>query len=667
MTTVPQWLTDGNLGSYSQDTSFYLNPIILTFASAEASSVGLLNGSLPQGLYWVQTDTYQVSIFGESYILDDDQNYEFTLRAVSNLGLICDRTFFLTITALIPAPIWHYQTVFLGYQRQNTATKFTVQAYTSTKYPISYTLLSAPAGSAINSTTGEISIPAIDDWGLSVPVVVKSTVLQSSSSAALYYDLLAFTSQPGWLTPAGEILQIGPGEYVEYLFQAYTTNGPACTFTFSPPFPAGYTLSSGGLLQGVAPVTEQIQNFTVIATNVNGTTAGTYSILVTRTLNSTLAWTSTVFDFGSINDGSFYKWKISATSSYKNILHYSITGGWLPNSLTLVPELGLIHGFVDFHAIDHTYRWEISVTDGVSTIVGEFSLSVLASTGNQYAEILMPVTGTLKQNILDQTYNSYPETTYISDPVMSLISGLKYHNMKSILDPIQPWLQTAQLQLGNLQIQGNILYRNAFDIKNGADLYSDGPGGQTIPQTLQNIRQVLRDKIGFIGDGQEKLPQGQVQWLPRINLTQSTQESRTPIADQVRGRIWRLEHLIAQAQGLSWQGSTSYDDDMTTLDGGITTFQDWNQANWLVFDQNSTIFEGNLTTWDHQVSMQGNSFSWNNITITGSTTWNDVYTGVFGLADAWKTSDTLIQYPVNLHSLQLSNQNTVYAGNLIAQ
>jgi hypothetical protein len=618
-------------------------------------------------MYYVQTDTYQVSVFGESDTISSDINAEFTLRVLNSVGLIADRTFFLTITALLPAPTWDNQNSFLGYQRQNHSAQFTVQAQTSTKYPIVYGLIGAPAGATINSNTGVITIPGPGDPAIPGHVVVKANVLQSSSSVALNYSVLYEYDLPGWLTPAGEILQIGPGEYVEYLFEAYTTNGPACTFSFNPPGPAGYTVSSAGLLQGVAPATEQIQNFTVVAQNINGTSMQSQSIWVTRSLNSTLAWTSTVFDFGSVDDGKFYTWQVSATSNYRNILKYTVTGGWMPNNLTLAGELGIIQGFVDFHAVDHSYRWEISVTDGVSTIVGEFTLTVLATTGDQYADILMPVTGKFKKALLTQTYNSYPDTLHVPDPVMSLISGLKYNSMKDLLEPVKPWLQTAELQLGNLQVDGNTLYRNAFDIKDGADLYAEGPGGQTIPQTLQNIRDVLINEVGFIGNGEEKLPTGQQTWYPRINLGSATKEARPASADVMRGKIWRLEHFIAQAQGLRLIGSTSYDDQTTTWDGGNTSFHDWTQANWLVWDKNLTTFDGNLTTWDHQMSAQGNAFSWNNVSISGSTTWQQAYGYVFGQADAWKTSETLYQFPVMLHTLQLSDENTVYAGNLAVE
>ena len=106
MTTPPQWLTDSNLGSYTQSYSFYIKPIVLTWSAASIVTVGLLNGTLPDGMYWVQTGTSEISVFGESAALDADLSSEFTFRVSDQNGLIADQTFFLTITALIPAPSW---------------------------------------------------------------------------------------------------------------------------------------------------------------------------------------------------------------------------------------------------------------------------------------------------------------------------------------------------------------------------------------------------------------------------------------------------------------------------------------------------------------------------------------------------------------------------------
>ena len=823
MITIPQWLTDSNLGSFPQTHSFYLQPVVLNFIT-DSNNVSLLNGSLPPGIYWYKADNdTKISLFGESDFLENDTTYEFSFRIINLDGLIADRTFFLTITAVIPAPTWNNQPTFLGYQRWGYSTQFTVRADTTTPYPIVYKLPAPAAGQTIDSQTGLLSLPAVignQTYGIDITANVKT----SSRSIHVTVTVLADSSDPGWITPAGEIASVYPGEFVEYLFQAYTPIG-TCTFTFSGTPPTGYTLTSEGLLYGTSPTIPQLQTFVVAATNVNGTSYQTQQIKISNSSNSTIATNTFSFvnnntDLGSIADGHFYKFNVSAVSPLNNILSYSVTGGWLPNSLTLLPEAGILQGFIDYHVKDHLYQWEISVSDGYSIISQTYSLLVQPSYFDEFATVTMPVTGTLKQKVISQTRSSYPDTNTVVDPKMNIISGLRYHNsIPDLLDPVTPWLHTQNLQLGNLQVYGSNLYRNVIDPQAGADAVGYAPGGSLTIQNLQNIRNAWMQDVGLIssgsGDGasflaqvdlehgsinevivtntgsgyyylpkfqvtgtgtgaqlearlgivsatvldntayawpvnsnisvslgtydtvgtltvnsinshgyitsvsinnpglyseiprlpktltshgntvtvsaqwgviyvfinnsgtgydnttqialsqQEYLPEDQSTWIPEIYLCPAPVSNQQQDIDSVQDEIWKTNSLALEMQGLAWQGATSYDQDQTTWDGGSCTFQTWTQPQDTVWDGGYTTWDKNLTTWDNESSAVGNNWTYLNLDIQDSTTWQQLYQQLYISNVPWTTSETSYKFWLSLTTQQLSNTNAVYFGNVV--
>jgi len=500
MTTIPQWLSLPDLGSFSEGHSFYLDPIVLTWIGATNSVIVLLNGSLPPGLFYTRTGANQVTIFGESNNLDQDINSEFTFRVYSD-GYIADQTFFLTITADVPAPSWDQQPDFLGYKRQATSAVFNLTATTSTIYPIVYSLPSPGTGESINSITGVLTVGNTAALG-SHSVVVAANVLTSSRTTTVQYTVLADTAPPAWITPSGVIVQTEPGEYVSTQFQVFDASGPTSTFTFNGPAPSGYVLNTTGLLQGTAPLSNQIQSFAVNATNSWGSVTRSFDIVVNTLVNNTITWENDINDLGNVNDGAFYTWNIRAISTANVVLTYQVSGGWLPRSLTITPETGVLQGFIDYHVKNHVYVWQITASDGFNTLTRNMTMQVISSFRDQFATMTLPVTGYLKQAVIEQNFTSYPQLSETYLPVLTVVDGLKYaNNITPLLQSASNWLHVLDIQMGNLQVDGDVLYRNVFDSERGAANIAIAPGGSMPPQTLVNMRRAWRDNPGFITEG----------------------------------------------------------------------------------------------------------------------------------------------------------------------
>lgn len=506
MITPPQWLTPGNLGSYSESHSFYLNPLVLTFTGASngavfySTVVSLLNGQLPPGLFYTRTGTYQLTIFGESNNLQEDLDSEFTFR-VSSQGYVSDQTFFLTITADIPAPSWDLQPEFLGYKRQTAASVFNLLATTTTVYPVTYSLPAPTAAESIAGASGVLTVSNAAALGNHF-VSVAANVLTSSRTTVLQYTVVADNSPPVWITPAGVILQTEPNVFISFQFRVFDASGTASTFAFSGPVPDGYTLTSQGLLQGTAPLSNQVQSFDITATNDFGTTTRSFDVIVNSLVNNTISWKNDQNDLGRQNDGAFYTWDISASSTASVVLTYQVSGGWLPRSLTITPETGVLQGFIDYHVKNHTYIWQITASDGFSTLTRDMTLTVVSSHGDQFATMTLPVTGYLKQAVIEQNFTSYPDLAETYLPVLTVVDGLKYQsNILALLETASSWLHQLDVQMGNLQVDAGTLYRNVFDSERGAAPLAQAPGGSMPPETIVNMRRAWTQDPGFISQG----------------------------------------------------------------------------------------------------------------------------------------------------------------------
>jgi hypothetical protein len=180
---------------------------------------------------------------------------------------------------------------------------------------------------------------------------------------------------------------------------------------------------------------------------------------------------------------------------------------------------GRIAGFLDYHAQNRKYTFDISATDGIQTIIHRYSMTVIRDTKDQFTSVSIPISGTLKdalyiykQDVLSGMYNS-PHSNALQDRVsdeMLLIDGLKY----------QPEGPDNILKVANLQITstnvifdsisnvaidtaGNqLLYLNVVDKLADSDRSFVTAGQNTIyPATLNNMRKELIDTVGFANSG----------------------------------------------------------------------------------------------------------------------------------------------------------------------
>jgi len=128
-------------------------------------------------------------------------------------------------------------------------------------------------------------------------------------------------------------------------------------------------------------------------------------------------------------------------------------------------------------------------------------------------------------------------------------------------------------------------------------------------------------------------------------------------SDSLWGLPWKPSYIVFQWQGLKWLGSTIFDSDLTTFDGGTTRWQETEDASVTVFDEDLTIFNDGTTIFDHTDPLEYDLFQvWGGTLIDAGTTVFDLYRTIFDVLPPRRRSNTLVTKWIGM-------QNRIYSGN----
>jgi hypothetical protein len=540
---LPSWVTLPNLGTYSQDYSFDLNPLVISFSAGSNTNVVLLNGSLPIGLKWVQDDVSNfVTISGVAHPITSTINGQFTFRIIQTDGQLADRTFYLQLNPLPVLPSWENQEGFLGYQGNVNPSSYQLLATPPAGQHVTYGLLTTPTGMSINSITGLLTYNAsVISTNASVIFNVRAYASSTSSDKDFSIDVVVNPLAPKWTTSSGSIGTYYGNDFIEFNFEATDVTGAGITYSLvSTPPEFSLSLSSTGVLYGrfENPVAETTWAFTVRAASTNGNSDRTFSVtLVPSDLYSLLVW-ETNADLGEIYEGQYIELLIKARTERRTTIVYSVVGGLLPPHLMLNSTGALMMGYVDYHAIGKTYMFDIRATDGYQTITRQFVLRIEKRYNDQFFGAYIPITGELREAWASDVSNiraREPGTVTVNNiidiidpPFMNIVNGVVtgYKTPDQLVDQASPWLHTMDLRLGAVnnshtitssivQTSDNVavlstLYREIVDQQNGANVsvYSQSvyntnvqTNGMVYPISIENLRKAFVDDRGYITGG----------------------------------------------------------------------------------------------------------------------------------------------------------------------
>lgn len=527
---LPSWVTPAELGTFSQDHSFDLNPLVINYSAGPSNSVRLLNGELPAGLSWIKLNN-SIQIVGVAEPSLNEIYSRFSFRITQSNGKIADRTFEITLTAVPQAPSWELQPSFLGYQNNSTVQSYQLIAIPPAGQHVVYSLVSSPSGMSVNSITGLLQYDASD---ISSNTLVIFNVSAAGSSAAsdidLTIDVIISPLNPRWVTSQGSLGAYTSDDFIEINLEATDVTGAIVTYGLTSST-AGFPLAldTDGLLYGrfINPLAETVWSFTVAATSVNGTTLRSFTITSLPSPQSLLSWISSS-DLGVIEEAQIVEITVTATSKRRTVLIYNVTGGLLPPHLMCDNSQGKLTGYVEFHAVNKTYDFDISVTDGYQTITKRFTITVRKRYADQFFGAYIPVTGYLRQQWQGDVANvrvREPGTRIFSTiehpidpPELNIINGLvtKYLTADQIVSNVMPWMHTLDLQLGSVNNSSmlkdgtSMLYRNIVDYELGANttVYSQAvyntnvtTDGTVYPISIENLRLAFSTGVGYVTGG----------------------------------------------------------------------------------------------------------------------------------------------------------------------
>lgn len=527
----PSWITQPYLGSYPQEQSFDLDPLVIQFQANPGSSISILNGELPQGLSWSVVNS-TILITGLSVQIEQTVSVRFTFRIRQTDGLVSDRTFSIEIVPSSRLPSWQSQPGFLGYQTNLETSTYQLTAIPPPGDFVIYEILTPTTGAYIDAYSGLLTYDSSSlTINTTVLIGIRATSVTGFSDIDVSIDVIAMPSAPSWITAAGSIGTFSGDDFLEIQLIADDPFGSVSYLlsSFSPAdFP--FLLTSTGLLYGqsINPLSETRYDFTVIATSVNGSSSRSFYVTILPSETSNLLRWETPENLGTFDEGQYLQIPIRASTSRLSQITYHVVGGILPPHLMMNFTTGDLVGFCEYHAIDKIYRFDASVTDGYQTIYRQFTININKIYNDQFFQAYIPMISPLKENTLSDVSNlrvRSPGTVVfnrISDvpdtPYLNIINGVVtgFSTPDEIVSNASPYLSQLNIQLGsvsNSSISNNdlsYLYRHMVDGQVGTNLsvYSSGvyntnvqTNGIVTPISIENIRRSISYNRSFVSGG----------------------------------------------------------------------------------------------------------------------------------------------------------------------
>lgn len=519
-TPVPVWNVPNDLGSYPENYSFNLNPLLLPYDAALDSKVSLLNGQLPSGLSWT-ANGQEVIIVGESDNLQTNSETEFTFRITNPNKNVSDRTFYLKLNALAVAPSWFGQQEFLGYIASNSTASFTVTATAAGTIPPTYSIVGiVPAGMTINSITGVITYSKSQIFSDQyVYFTVRATLGTTYSDQEFLIIALTVPHIPMWIT-LPDLIRTPQMQYFELKLNAYDSAQREIVYSLVADADFPFTLDPQGLLYGTAPkvLGNRIWEIFVVATA--GSDSNSLELLIEVTRENTLGvlkWRNSTVEYTGILDGTTAAYNVGANSTRTGTVKHGITGGQVPPGLVLDKIQGYLVGYVDYHTQPKDYWFDITATDNVDTLVRTIHMQVLPRYGYQFMDLSLPFHGDARARWIETNNYMFDDTRMLVNvsiennqydfPSLSIIRGLgcATQDPKIILENTMNSIQRMDLSIGPIYYtqsdsQGNqLFYRSIIDPQQGADLTAQHQGApdSISPNSLENIRRAFLDNCGY--------------------------------------------------------------------------------------------------------------------------------------------------------------------------
>jgi len=237
-----------------------------------------------------------------------------------------------------------------------------------------------PCGNNCYFNSAPIQItPAIYSSTGSFLLILSSTDRQGTSTTSLSLTVNPLPPPVNHAPVITSIPNQAINENLSYSYQAVATDADNNTLTYSlSGAPAGFTISSSGLITGTAPIVSADTSFTIFVQVSDGiaSVSQTYILTVNNIpppVNHAPVITTTPVT--SVNEGSLYSYDVNAIDSDGDTLTYSLVHA--PSWLSINPSTGLVTGTAPIVSADTSYPIVVHVSDGINGVIQPYTLTVL--------------------------------------------------------------------------------------------------------------------------------------------------------------------------------------------------------------------------------------------------------------------------------------------------
>lgn len=275
--------------------------------------------------------------------------------------------------------------------------------------------------------------------------------------------LVSREAAPIWLTPAGVLLSVVPSQLFSYQLQVQDPDQTVLMWQ-GIQLPDWITLSVTGELFGQAPMVLDTTSFEfhIQVSDQIHTVTRTFQIQVVKQ-TAQLSWI-TSSELPLTRDGVQSDLFVQAVSPEVGAnITYGWVGGTLPLGVRLDSQTGYLQGFVEFHAQDKLYQFEIQAQDGINSIQQTFQVQVQALNRNIYWSLHMPIWGDHRTDLIRLNNNSMlnddavyllnqPIWGRVNNLTVPIISGVKACAVDEFRLLITNYMHAWHMLIGKLQV-----------------------------------------------------------------------------------------------------------------------------------------------------------------------------------------------------------------------
>lgn len=229
---------------------------------------------------------------------------------------------------------------------------------------------------------------------------------------------------------------------------------------------------------------------------------------------------------------------------------------------------------------------------------------------------------------------------------------------------ISPLGGIVTLEIINPGDYSNVGQTQTIQLSIGSAYAEISPNWGVVDVSVLNGGENYQCGITINVSGGELLPSWQTEYNPIIEVGQikptTAQDAATLLnseSNSLYGTLWQPNYLVLQWQGLTYIGSTIFDQETTTFDGGSTRFEDTESPYDTIFDDKQEQFDNSLTIFDYQDPLAYDFQTiWGSTILESGATVFDLYSTILDAVPPRTYSNTRLRRWYN-------TQNKIYSGN----